>query len=434
MFLYILSRLPLLSLGYGVDGDSWRIARSGIEFITNGKYSPSRFPGYPFMEMLAGIFSSPFAMNFVVAIFGLLAIFSFKKICEQLNIADRTLTAIFAFMPIFWSFSATTMDYVPAMALSLFAIYLMFANKPVSAGFFFGLALCFRAHTAILLPVLIHSGFAKKGWKSLCSLIPVGILAFGVYGYFWWIGGIPRLDSFGTPNRLLFAVYRAMGAFGGIGSIFIVISVAVSLSKNHFSFCDFQEKLFLFSFIPFLIFWFTLPHESGYWIILMPFIILLLNKLDKSYKTLLLILFVITSFIDIYPITREYDKYVLKPSMKAGIVLNDYRTRKKIIRARNEIPKIALTEKDILITGRGASFFILNPLVEPFGEICGPDAFKSKISGAILIEGLTRNCVDSLIMSGYEINILDTAIPSNRLIYGWTPENLDVRVIKNPAF
>src|SRR5947209_17108478 len=43
----LLSRLPFLNAGYGVEIDGWRVALAARHIAQNGVYEVSRFPGYP---------------------------------------------------------------------------------------------------------------------------------------------------------------------------------------------------------------------------------------------------------------------------------------------------------------------------------------------------------------------------------------------------
>src|ERR1043166_6986783 len=61
----LLSRLPFLDAGYGVNVDAWRVALRAVEIAITGDYSVSRFPGYPIQEIVCSWFwrGGPFALN-----------------------------------------------------------------------------------------------------------------------------------------------------------------------------------------------------------------------------------------------------------------------------------------------------------------------------------------------------------------------------------
>ena len=50
----LLSRLPFISDGYGLDGDSWAVALTARNIHDTGSYEASRLPGYPVQELLRG--------------------------------------------------------------------------------------------------------------------------------------------------------------------------------------------------------------------------------------------------------------------------------------------------------------------------------------------------------------------------------------------
>ena len=55
VFSFILSRIPLLNLGFGADADAWRIANSAFDLRYSHIYHTSRFPGYPLPEYVNSI-------------------------------------------------------------------------------------------------------------------------------------------------------------------------------------------------------------------------------------------------------------------------------------------------------------------------------------------------------------------------------------------
>src|ERR1044072_3575678 len=48
----LLSRLPFLSPGAGNDDDGWFLVNAPREIAATGRYTTSRFPGYPVQEWL----------------------------------------------------------------------------------------------------------------------------------------------------------------------------------------------------------------------------------------------------------------------------------------------------------------------------------------------------------------------------------------------
>ncbi|MBL0103402.1 MAG: hypothetical protein IPP51_06330 [Bacteroidetes bacterium] len=60
LLLVFVSRLPFLSAGFGLDGDSWSVSIAARLLHNTGEYVPSRLPGYPVHELLCSLMS-PFS-------------------------------------------------------------------------------------------------------------------------------------------------------------------------------------------------------------------------------------------------------------------------------------------------------------------------------------------------------------------------------------
>ena len=64
--LVLISRLPFLSAGYGVEEDSWGIAVAAYHTNLYGVMEASRLPGHPVNELIYSIFwgNGPWLFNF----------------------------------------------------------------------------------------------------------------------------------------------------------------------------------------------------------------------------------------------------------------------------------------------------------------------------------------------------------------------------------
>lgn len=187
--------------------------------------------------------------------------------------------------------------------------------------------------------------------------------------------------------------------------------------------------------MPFVIMWFALPHEAGYWLTIIPFILLVvLDMKSDRLRIVAIALIIVPSFFDLWPVTKNPDGYSIRPRLKEGAVISDYLTRRYIASAREDIPQLDLPEGSILITGRGAPFFELNPAIEAIGELCGPDLYRSKTTGVRFVDGLPGSCVDSLVKASNRLFILRGAIPAIRLTCGWLPEEKGIEIIESPGF
>ena len=430
---YVVSRAFLLPLGFGVDSDAWRIARSGAEWLSSGIYNPSRTPGYPSMELAAGILRNPIALNAFVALLGFGAVIAFYMLCRQFRVGRSKLaTAVFAFMPLFWVFSASSMDYVPSLCIALFAFVLAGEHRAALAGILFGLALTFRPATIVLLPALIYythrNGGIRAAMWSATTAISIAIVCFASLYFVYEIpftGPFSGGMSFG--RRLLFTGYRAFGAFGAGGWIAIAAVIIISIIHRNKS----RETLALAAWvaIPFSIMWILIPHESGYWIAIVPFLIIVIFATVERSAYLIAIMLVLPAFADISPRAKTSDGYRFSPHPARGMVIEDFCIRREIMRLRVELPAIPSTGKSFTITGRDAAFFEMNPAFDHKGEISGHDIWRSNISGGLFVDGLPEEVVDSLLTEGFDIKILREAVPATALVFGWTPDEKEIEIL-----
>src|SRR5436190_21600170 len=78
-FAIFMTRLPFLSQGYGLDGDSWSVAIVSKNMMHTGQFEVSRFPGYPVHEFLCSLFYNgfPSRLNLLTAIISTIGLMFF---------------------------------------------------------------------------------------------------------------------------------------------------------------------------------------------------------------------------------------------------------------------------------------------------------------------------------------------------------------------
>jgi hypothetical protein len=157
--LVLLTRLPFLGPGAGNDNDGWFLVNAAREIAATGRYTTSRFPGYPIQEWLASLVAraggGPVAMNALSALAAAGAAFAFARLLRRLGARDAGLTALaFVCVPAAWVASVSAMDYLFALAFVLAACHARVSGRAWLAGVWLGLAIGTRLTSAVLLPVL----------------------------------------------------------------------------------------------------------------------------------------------------------------------------------------------------------------------------------------------------------------------------------------
>ena len=127
--------------------------------ITHGSYLPSRLPGYPVHDiaMAAFIRGGWVLTNASTVAVALLGVYLFASIARRLELPCRgLLTFTFAFLPLLWPTSVSTLDYSWALTLLLGAYLAVCCDRPVLGGILLGLAGgCRVSYLAFGLPLAL---------------------------------------------------------------------------------------------------------------------------------------------------------------------------------------------------------------------------------------------------------------------------------------
>src|SRR5262245_58784230 len=86
------SRIPFLSPGAGTDTDGWYLVSAAHEMVATGRYTRSRFPGYPAQEWLCSLIAraggGPVAMNALSALVSAACAFAFARVLRHLGVRE----------------------------------------------------------------------------------------------------------------------------------------------------------------------------------------------------------------------------------------------------------------------------------------------------------------------------------------------------------
>ena len=187
--LVFLSRLPFLSAGYGLDGDSWAVAITALKLHETGNYIVSRLPGYPVQEWLTSVVigGGAFAVNCLTAIVSTIGFLFFVLTLRALRFRSIYLAGFaLAAVPILYIHSTTAIDYNFALAFILIALFFVIKDNPLLAGIFLGLAIGSRITSgAMLIPfaIMLTKSMSVRGnvMRILRLTIPallIGALVF----------------------------------------------------------------------------------------------------------------------------------------------------------------------------------------------------------------------------------------------------------------
>ena len=287
----LLSRIPLLFIGYGIEEDSWGIARAVITTAETGVYETSRLPGHPVHELfyLLAPFAGPVFYNGLTALFSCIAVLFFALALRELGFKDHILPAYtLAFIPVFYVSSTYTIDYVWTLAFTMISFYYLLRKHLVLSGIFLGLAVgCRLTAGAMLLPFFVLLYFQKQNIAVYVKLlIPLFAVAFFSYSILYLAYGFSFFrfyDQFSYPAITKVIFKGTIGVFGALGLMGILYA-KYSVLKNKLQLAG-RENLTVpipaglllacnIIFVMYIISYLRLPQKSGYLIPILPFVLI----------------------------------------------------------------------------------------------------------------------------------------------------------------
>ncbi|HEY6952837.1 MAG TPA: hypothetical protein VI758_10545 [Bacteroidota bacterium] len=317
----ILTRLPFLQAGYGVDPDAWRMAATARAIAATGEYQASRLPAYPIPELAYSLFAhqSPFAFNLCTALFSGLAAGFLALTMRRLGSKDAMLAGIaLAFIPIFYISSTVTMDYLWALCFVLAGLSYATDQHPLASGLLLGLATGCRITSVMLaIPLLMILTAGLKGKTRLrsvatflISLVPLPLLAYTPVMRKYGLGFL-QFHEGSYPSVVSIMRTATIDVWGIVGTVAIVTALVAVFAHGKGR----PAETSIPSQIPFqhVVAWgvaivmmvalfMRLPVEAGYLLPILPFVLLLLAYVLKRRFFVLLCIALVCS-----PMLLSYD-------------------------------------------------------------------------------------------------------------------------------
>ena len=235
-------RAPLLfSGGYSSDLDSWRVAVVARRLIEQGDYEPSRWPGYPVVEILLAPvvrFGGAVGANLTTSIIGFVGLFLFDRLGRRLGLRAMGLAtwALALSAPVVVN-TASTVDYPWALTALLGALLASTHRRWALAGVLLGVATGCRLPMGTYgLPILLlalKEPDAPRATRDLC-LATAGTAAL-VLSPLWLQYGLGFLHAYGQTATLASGSIRVvwgLGVFTLLGSAAVVVDAIKGLGPE----------------------------------------------------------------------------------------------------------------------------------------------------------------------------------------------------------
>jgi hypothetical protein len=386
--LLILTRIPLLSRGYGADGDAWRVARSAWTLWTTGHYEVSRFPGFPLHELLmapvVGIGGALIA-NAATLIASLLTLLAWRSLTIHTTRHPLLLVATFALTPLIMVNSACTMDYVWSLLCILLSLRSAQQGSVLKSGIWTGLAAGFRLPNIVaVLPVavLLFGRSRKEG--SIAAYVSTAIVTafaaflpvFVTYGLHGWLEGLSSQFS-GTSlpfaDHLLLGTYRGMYALGLLPAA-VALTIVIRGRKQFMAEPDPLVRSSLTGILTFTGLFFLFPFQREYIIPIIPFLLICLDRIgERAWMRILLISTISYCLVNIDIVHHHGTRGDPGLSLRPGPVIGEWQEREALMKERATLPRLRFPEASIVMTGLEDSFTFENEaLVEDTASTWSP--------------------------------------------------------------
>ncbi len=443
IFLIILiSRIPFLSAGYGIEEDSWGIALAAFHTKLTGIYEPSRLPGHPVQELIYSILwgTGPIVFNGLCALFSSIGAVFFALILKHLDFKHFFIAALtLAFVPVYYISSTYTIDFIWTQTFVFISWYYLLKHKYIVCGLFLGLAIgCRITSGAMLLPFILIAWQNNRTTENIITLLKISIpmviitiIAFFPVIHQFGISFFMYYDQFPYPPFSKVLYKMILGVFGFIGTVAITIVILIIVfkkGKQNFG-QTFEKKLdtkiiiaSVITIILYSISYFRLPQKSGYMIPVIPFVILLLGYyLNSNHFKWLCIAFILSPFMFSINLTDKLrgatcSKYAILFDVSgqelffdpfSGPIFSDYSKRKqKIEYTKNIIEKAdTIQQNTVIIAGWW------------YNEIMVETIQKSKNNFVIFESYIDSVKINNYLSAGYKIAYLPEQARYNDLMY-----------------
>ncbi len=362
--LFVLTRAPMLNLGYGADSDAWRVAITARWLWAHHEYLPSRLPGYPLHELSAALLIGGgwLATNTATMLVSLAGVFLFAAILRRCAVEPKgLLTLTFAFTPLLWINSTVTMDYLWAQTGVLAAYLLLLHRRPALAGVALGVAAGFRlVSLAFLGPFLLillrERAFGAAGRLTVAALTAAAIVfapewtRYGTYMF----GFADWRPTWGEFARTLGVEAGSLLTSGGLALI-ALLSLPQLRRLPRLIRRDGHFAAWLAAVLVITAVFVRLPLEEAYLIPAVPFAYLVMARLLRRPALVAACAVIVAGgFVDVYtahPVGWSDPRAIWYLRPEQGRVLVDRELRVQRMRIMEEVRRYPLPDHAVITLG-----------------------------------------------------------------------------------
>jgi hypothetical protein len=331
-----LTRLSFLSPGYGTDPDAHRLAVAARRIHATGLYEFSREPGHPVQEILGSFLSGggPIVLNGMTALLSAISVVFFVLVLRRFEVKFPWMGGLsLGLSPLFFIHSVDSMDYVWAISFAWVAVYLAVRGWGIAAGFALGCAIGCRVTEALgFLPLLLLFGVNHENSRKKTGIFYMGGVAalvaslwyYPVFSRYGW--SALRVYEGERPSVfvILFRAFVEPLGWPGLLAVTTTLTIdyALRFRRRGLSATSMDRKIVFASLLGILgpcLTFIRLPHDAGYLLPIVPWLILLGAMLGQVWVTATVCIALILGNIPI-------------PGVWTNTVWNSHQTRRTQVR------------------------------------------------------------------------------------------------------
>jgi hypothetical protein len=352
--IFLISRAPFIALGFSAftnptDQDVLAVVNSAYLLRYEHVYAVSRFPGYPFYEIINSLLIGGgwVFTNIATAVASFVSLLLFGKILSVFEIKNKALLLLtLAFVPIIWINSTITMDYMWTLMFILLAAFFVFTDKYQLAGISMGFAIGTRFTSGFMvLPFVLWFLSEKVNRRKILIFISIAagtaVLLFlpVIYRYkLEFLRGSGFLDTTPIWKSMNLAVGFFLSSLNsmvmelfGIAALAALIFFVILTFKNKPFHSSERRHLLDFCWLTMLIFillYFIFPYKVAYLIPAVPWGLIALNeKLERRFTIIICVLLVLNSAVSIKIASDDATPAI---KLDSGVVIKNYEDRKSL--------------------------------------------------------------------------------------------------------
>jgi hypothetical protein len=337
--------LPMLWLGYGTDIDIEDVLLAG-ERIRHGDYAPSRNPGVPVVETIAGLLDpigGHVAINLATAAALAAAVVGIARLVRAWGHPNGDLIALaFLASPLSLVAGSSTGDFVWAVAFFVWGALLHLRGHSLAAGVLFGLAIGSRSTTLLIVAAFLVADGWDRSNRRRCLATAAVTAPIGIAMY------IPSWLAFDRTMAFLTATEGWRGFANNLGRLVVknytaaglalIVAVAVAVPALVRSLRRWRvDPLVRFGVLAFVVteaLFFQVPWKLAHLVPTLMALLLWIAASDRNrrrYLWWLIAAIAINGVVTLRPLTSDNpddsESGSFDPAISAGLVVNDVRCR-----------------------------------------------------------------------------------------------------------